>query len=94
MSRTLNTASPANTGDPDGPEQNNSNQKAGYIDADRLPPARQNPLATHGRTVHRGQKAELTIGKNDVPLLPRHRTWWLLVVLLVPEGHELLAGLI
>jgi hypothetical protein len=61
---------------------------------DRLPPARQNPLAMHGRTIHRDRKAELTISKNDVPLLPRHRTWWLLVVLLVPEGHEPLAGLI
>src|SRR3974390_1765642 len=32
-----------------------SNQRPDTLMPDRLPPARQNPLATHGRSIHMGQ---------------------------------------
>src|SRR5271169_4340836 len=38
----------------DGQEHNNSNQRPDTLMQDRSPPARQNPLATHGRTIHSG----------------------------------------
>ena len=50
-----------------------SNQRPDTLMQDRSPPARQNPLATHGRTVHLGQT-----GKNSVraafQLCPQTRT--------------------
>src|SRR5258708_39400376 len=46
----------------DGPEHNMLQPEAGYIDARPPPPARHNPLATHGGTIHVGQKAKLSGG--------------------------------
>ena len=49
---------------------------------------------TDYRTSLVGPKADLTIGANDIRFCHEQRTWWLLVVLLVPEGHEPLTSLI
>src|SRR5258708_4118493 len=39
-----------------------SNQRPDTLMQDRLPPARQNPLATHGRTIHPGQSRRFGYG--------------------------------
>ena len=45
--------------------------KAGYIDARPLPPTRQNPLATHGRTIHEGQIPPIPTEKTGVCPSPK-----------------------
>src|SRR6266702_6302797 len=52
----------------DGPEQM-LQSKAGYIDARPPPPIRRNLLATHGQTIHLGQKAPF---RTDIVSPPRH----------------------
>src|SRR5258707_15004854 len=46
-----------------------SNQRPDTLMQDRLPPARQNPLATHGRTIHVGhfRKGTLAIARSALP---------------------------
>src|SRR3984893_17075516 len=71
----------------DGPEQM-LQSKAGYIDARPLTASSTNPLATHGRTIHPGQKRKYPGSRGtsvlpsgaDIVRLPRH-------VRLVPEAE-------
>jgi len=43
-----------------------SNQRPDTLMQDRLPPARWNLLATHGRTIHSGQKRRWGLARADV----------------------------
>src|SRR5882757_8973321 len=47
-----------------------SNLRPDTLMQDRLPPARQNPLATHGRTIHLGQTGDILARQAHVCFTP------------------------
>src|SRR5258705_2427955 len=50
-----------------------SNQRPDTLMQDRLPPARRNLLATHGRTIHWVIRVTLTV-RRSLPVFPNKRT--------------------
>ena len=51
-----------------------SNQRPDTLMQDRSPLARQNPLATHGWTIHLGQNSDLDARNRNVCFAPAART--------------------